>query len=237
MLQFKAFASSSHGNCYLVTADGLPPLLLDAGIPIKRIREHLMQNNLSLTDLAGCCVDHSHGDHSKAVKDLLKAGVDCHMSIATALALNIEAHHRTCVFSDNLMRQIGGWSVMPFNLQHDVPCLGFFIQHGDERLLFIPDTGWLEQRFYGITILAIECNHVEDILSEKIINKHIPSVVGRRVRRNHLSLEVLIEMLKANDLSQCREIHLLHLSDSNSDERRMIREVQAATGVRVYASV
>jgi len=41
-------------------------------------------------------------------------------------------------------------------------------------------------------------------------------------------------MLKANDLSQCREIWLLHLSDGNSDENEMRRRVQEATGIATY---
>jgi len=44
-----------------------------------------------------------------------------------------------------------------------------------------------------------------------------------------------VAMLKANDLSKCREIHLLHLSDGNSDEQLMRQKVEAATGIPTYA--
>jgi len=43
-----------------------------------------------------------------------------------------------------------------------------------------------------------------------------------------------VAMLKANDLSKCREIHLLHLSDGNSDEQLMRQKVEAATGIPTY---
>ena len=38
------------------------------------------------------------------------------------------------------------------------------------------------------------------------------------------------EFLRANDLSKVEEIHLLHLSDGNSDEARFKREIQELTG-------
>jgi hypothetical protein len=100
----------------------------------------------------------------------------------------------------------------------------------------VSDTAYVKNRFVGVTILAIECNNIEEILSRNIVQGNIPAVVGRRVRRNHMNLGRVIDMLKANDLSQCREIWLLHLSDGNSDEARMIREVQEATGVPCYAA-
>jgi len=237
MMHFKPIASSSKGNAYIVEADGVAPLLLEAGIPIRSLREKI---GFNMTGLAGCLVSHEHGDHSKAIKDLLRAGVDCFMSWGTAEALGVMGHHRVYTIGDHTVFEpvkISTWTVKPFLLEHDATSpTGFFIAHGDERLLFIPDTAYVKQRFEGVTIIAIECNHIGDILSNNIIEGHIPAVVGKRVRRNHMSLEQVVAMLKANDLSRCRRIYLLHLSDGNSDERRMVREVQEATGIPTEAA-
>ena len=237
-MNFTPIASSSKGNAYLVESPGAAPILLEAGIPIKQLREKLWSHGVRLSDLAGCLVSHEHSDHSKAVKDLLKAGVDCYMSMGTAEALGVEQHHRVFDISgDDLpfafVDRPFEWNVISFTLEHDAAePLGFFIfSPGGDRLAFIPDTAYVKNRFSGITTLAIECNHVADILSENIQGGNIPAVVGRRVRRNHMSLDSVIGMLKANDLSSCREIWLLHLSDGNSDEAKMIREVQSATGI------
>ena len=46
-----------------------------------------------------------------------------------------------------------------------------------------------------------------------------------RTMKSHMSLENLIEFLKANDLSRVQEIHLLHLSDNNSSIPIIKREV------------
>ncbi|MFA5353160.1 MAG: MBL fold metallo-hydrolase [Thermodesulfovibrionales bacterium] len=234
-MRFTPISSSSKGNAYLVEADGVGPLLLEAGLSIKQLREKICFN---LSGLAGCLVSHEHGDHAKAVKDLLKAGVDCWMSQGTAQAMGLPLHHRLLyLWNQETSVLPGGWRVMPFLLSHDsAEPFGFLIAHGSDRLLFVPDTAYVSNRFSGITIAAVECNHVGDILSENIIGGHVPASVGRRVRRSHMSLETLIEMLKANDLSQCRQIWLLHLSDANSDEARMVKAVQEATGIPTYVA-
>ena len=231
MITFTSIASSSKGNAYLVEAHGAAPLLLEAGLPIKTLREKL---SFGMSGLAGCLVSHEHGDHSKAVKDLLKMGVDCFMSWGTSEALAVSAHHRVHTIADGLRVKVGEWDVLSFSLKHDAAePLGFLIAHGDERLLFITDTEYVAQRFAGVTLAAVECNHNAEKLSENIQRGNIPSVVGHRGRRNHTSLDTVIAMLKANDLSKCRHIYLLHLSDANSDERKMKDEVQKATGIPV----
>jgi phosphoribosyl 1,2-cyclic phosphodiesterase len=234
-MRFIPLASSSKGNAYLLQAEGAQPLLLEAGLPINRLRDKLRENRVSLSDLGGCLVSHEHGDHSKAVNDLLKAGVDIWMSEATAITLGSIGHHRV----QTVFRQafyVGSWWIIPFDLEHDAADpKGFFIGHGDDHLLFIPDTAFVQNRFEGTTIIAIECNNITELVSKNILEGNIPAVVGKRVRRNHMSLENVIVMLKANDLSLCRTIYLMHLSDGNSDERRMIREVQAATGIPTEA--
>jgi phosphoribosyl 1,2-cyclic phosphodiesterase len=231
-MNFKPIGSSSKGNCYLVESEGIAPLILEAGIPIKAIREKL---NFSLSGLAGCLVSHEHGDHSKAAKDLLKAGVDVWTSEETAEALELRSHHRMNILRAGTQESIGEWVVLPFDLHHDVPTHGFLIGAPNfEKLLFIPDTSYIRNRFDGVNIVAIECNYIADRLSQNIQSGAIPKAVGRRVRRNHMSLDTVVGMLKANDLSKCREIWLLHLSDANSDELEMRKRVQEETGVATY---
>ena len=230
-MKFSAIASSSAGNAYLLESEGVDPLLIEAGIPFKKLRNML---GCKLPQLAGCLVSHEHMDHAKAVKDLLRVGIDCYMSEGTARALDVFSHHRIILTS--MSYGLPGWRIKPFDLKHDAAePLGFLVSHETENLLFIPDTGYMKNRFTGVTIISVECNHISDILNERIKSGSVPAVAGRRIRRNHMSLDTLITMLKANDLSMCREIHLLHLSDGSSDEARMIRTVQEATGIPTYA--
>ena len=231
-MNFKPLASSSKGNCYLVESNGAASLLLECGIPIKRIREGL---DFGLSRVAACFVSHEHGDHSKAVPDLLKAGVDVYMLQETAKAVNARDHHRVHTIEHGRQERVGGWTVLPFEVHHDTPSAGFLIVDADgDKLLFVPDTAYLKNRFYGVGIIAVECNYMADILSGNIQRGSLPQVVGHRVRRSHMSLDTVIGLLKANDLSQCREIWLLHLSDGNSNEEQMRRQVQETTGIATF---
>lgn len=232
-MNFEPIASSSKGNCYLIKSEG-HSLLIEAGLSIRHIREALQFN---LSQVEGVLISHAHSDHSKSVKEFLKSGVDVYMSIETAEALEVSQHHRVNLIEAGDMAAVGEWLVLPFDLAHDVPTHGFFIAAPDgEKLLFIPDTAYIRNRFDGINILAIECNNIEEILSGNIISGHMPTSLGHRVRRSHMSLERVISMMKANDLSKCRQIWLLHLSDANSNEELMRRKVQETVGVPVYVA-
>jgi phosphoribosyl 1,2-cyclic phosphodiesterase len=233
-MNFKPLASSSRGNCYLVESDGAASLLLECGIPIKRIREGL---NFGLSRLAACFVSHGHGDHSKAVPDMLKAGVDVYLPREAAEAIGIDTHHRAHIIKGGHQESVDGWTVLPFDLHHDAQAVGFLVADPDgDKLLFVPDTAFVQNRFQGVNLIAVECNYVADILSANIQRGSIPQVVGRRVRRSHMSLDTVIGFLKANDLSRCREIWLLHLSDGNSNEEIMRRRVQEETRIATYTA-
>jgi phosphoribosyl 1,2-cyclic phosphodiesterase len=231
-MEFISIASSSHGNAYLVKSPGVAPLLLECGIPIKKLKESL---SYGLSGLAGCLISHEHMDHAKAVKDLLKAGVDCYMPYQCALALGVENHYRTHQVISDCGFYIERFNILPFALRHDVPTQGFLIQAPDgDSLAFIPDTEYVYNQIKGVTIIAIECNHLSEALSDNIQGGNIPGSVGRRIRHNHMSLETTISMLRANDLSRCRAVYLLHLSDTNSSEELMKTKIQEAIGIPVY---
>jgi len=51
-----------------------------------------------------------------------------------------------------------------------------------------------------------------------------------------MSLNTCKETLLANDLSQVQKIVLIHLSDSNSDERKFKKVIEEATGKIVYVA-
>ena len=80
MIEILPLASGSKGNCYHIT-DGSTPLLLECGIGINNILRNL---KFGVSSLAGCLVSHGHKDHAKAVKDLMKFGIDIYLSQGTA---------------------------------------------------------------------------------------------------------------------------------------------------------
>ena len=231
-MDIRVLASGSAGNCYCVS-DGSTSLLLECGISVKQIRRGL---GFGLTNVAACLVSHEHQDHAKAVADVLRAGVEVYTSPGTIKALGLE-HHRLRPVRAKETFKVGTWTVRAFETQHDAQePLGFLLHSraSNERLLYATDTYYIRYKFPGLTHIMVECNYAADILEANVKRGSVPEVLKKRLLTSHFSLENVKEFLKANDLSQVREIWLLHLSDGNSDEERFKQEVMQLTGKPTY---
>jgi phosphoribosyl 1,2-cyclic phosphodiesterase len=231
MIEIVPLASGSRGNCYHIT-DGSTPLLLECGIGWKEIQRGL---NFRTSQLASCLVSHEHKDHSKAVRDVMKAGIDCYMSQGTAEALGISGH-RLHIIKAKQQFQLGTWTILPFETQHDAAePLGFLmVNQGGDKLLYATDTYYVRYRFKGLTHIMVECNYAADILARNVEAGLVPVTLKKRLLTSHFSLDNVKEFLKANDLSKVQEIWLLHMSDGNSNANRFKREIQAISGKPTY---
>lgn len=227
MIEIKTLASGSSGNAYWIS-DGHTELLLECGIRFRNIQKAL---NFKTSNLSGCLISHEHKDHTKGLKDVLKAGIDCYMSQGTADAEGIE-HHRIKTVQSKQQFTVGTWTILPFDVEHDVnEPLGFLLMNQQgEKLLFATDTYYVKYRFSGLTHIMIECNYSEDVLDNNIAAGIVPEFMSRRLIRSHFSLENVKEFLMANDLSKVQEIHLIHLSNNNADPVGFKREIQELTG-------
>lgn len=233
-MEIRVLASGSSGNAYIVS-DGSTALLLDAGIPMRELRQRC---GFSLHRIAGCLVTHAHMDHAKAVPGLIKAGMDVYTSRGTIDALQVTGHRVHALAALKTVR-IGTWSVLPFEVEHDVPePLGFLCASltTGEKLLYLTDTFYCRYRFQGLTHAMLECNYDTGSLLRSTEEGHTPYELSARLAKSHMSLENLLGMLAANDLSKLKQIYLIHLSSSNSNAELMRREVQRATGAEVYVA-
>jgi phosphoribosyl 1,2-cyclic phosphodiesterase len=231
MIEIKPLASSSAGNCYMVT-DGKTNLMLECGLRFKDIQRGL---NFQMSSIAGCLLSHEHGDHGKSVKDVMKAGIDIYASNGTLGALGISGH-RAIPIESKKQFTIGSWTILPFDVQHDVAePLGFLLSNTvGEKLVFITDSYYCRYKFSGLTHIMLETNYSLRILDENIADGRVPSGMKNRLIKSHFSLENAKDFLRANDLSKVQEIWLLHLSDTNSDEALFKREIQELTGKLVF---
>ena len=231
-MKFTPIASSSAGNAYLVEEDGLAPLLIDPGIRFSALQQAL---NYCTAGLSGCLVSHQHGDHAKSARDLAKRGVPIYTSRECAEALGIDG----AVFHMEHGQATGldGWQVMAWQAVHDVPCLGFTIQApSGDRLMYCTDSAYVPYTFAGLTHIAIGANYSEAILAARVAAGHMDASHGERVLACHMSIERVVEFLRANDLSALREVHLLHLSAGNSNEAEFRMAAQRAAGAPVYVA-
>jgi hypothetical protein len=73
-----------------------------------------------------------------------------------------------------------------------------------------------------------------EALRGNIAQGSIHPALGNRILKNHMSLQTGLGFFKANDMSRVEEIHILHLSETNSNEERFKAEIQKVTGRPVY---
>lgn len=235
MLEFKPLASSSAGCAYhLVCAPH--SLLLDAGLPIKDLRSG---TNYQLAKLDGALITHHHGDHVHGVRDLIAMGVDCYATEATWRILDIPIQNNVHEVRPLQRIMVGKWIVTPFDAVHDAEgTVGYtMISPEGHKCVYLTDSAYARYTFgEGVTHIFIEANFSNEILSKNKSGGEIDGHRARRITSTHMSIDKLIELLRANDLSNLREVWLLHLSDRNSDAEQFKQRVQAATGVPVYVA-
>ena len=227
-------ATGSTGNCYILTA-GNDKLLLDCGVRYKDIQAAL---GFKTKNVAGCLVGHDHGDHTKALNDVLRTGVDCYMTSGTAEAKEATGHRVHRVEAGQVFN-VGNFGVYPFKTEHDaVDPVGYLISYRPtgEKLLYATDTFYLRYQFKNVNYILIECNYCQGIAKTRYTNGDIEKAFYDRLMTSHMSLDRCKEFLAASDLTATRHIVLIHMSEGNSDERRMMREINRQTNIPTTAA-
>ena len=229
-MKFESLASSSSGNAYVVS-DQETHILLECGISHKKLQK---LSGFSLSEFQACLVTHEHKDHAKSVAELISRGMTVYMSQGTAEALETDGAE----LIENMDQfNIGSLDIVPFTTFHDArEPLGFLIKSrvDGDVLAFATDTVNLRYKFPGLNILAIEANYDKAILDRC---EKMPEKVRYRISNSHMEIDTLCDYLRSLDLSQCREIHLLHLSDATSHEGHFINKVARAVppGIEITA--
>ena len=233
-MKLKVLSSGSHGNSYILSSP-TGSLLIEAGIPWKKILQGL---NYDIREVVGCLCTHEHKDHSMAILDVAKSGIDVYTGQGTIDALGLK-HYRLNAVEVKEQFTVGDFTMVSFDTEHDAEDpRGFLVQYipTGERLLFITDTYYSKYRFPGLNYICIECNYIKETLDQNIANGYVDEAMKPRLLQSHFSLEHVKDFLRANDLSQCRKIILLHLSDSNSDAKRMIHEIEDMAGIETVVA-
>lgn len=233
-MRLNVLGSDSNGNCYILQTDK-EALIIEAGVRFSEVKKNL---KWQLSKVVGAVISHEHNDHAKYVRDFVSNGITVLAlpSVFKAKGINSLSFRKDIEPMHGYI--VGGFKVFAMPVCHDVPCLGFIIEHEDMgRMLFVTDTMMLEYRVPGLNHILLEANYAEDILDTKIEAGSVPLSMKPRLIHSHMEIETTKGILRANDLSGVNEIVLIHLSNGNSDERRFVREVQEVSGKPVYAAV
>jgi hypothetical protein len=235
-MKFIPHFSSSSGNLYEVVADNGHRLLIECGVTYKALRTALKYD---LKNIDGCLVTHSHKDHSKAILDILKAGIDVYASAETLQSFDALNKRRAYAVSDKtLINTMPTFQIYCFEVHHDCSgALGFIVLERltGEYLLFATDTAFLHQTFkYPFSIIALECSYQIDILERQVALGEINETVAKRLLNSHMEKANTLTYLRDHcDLSHCREIHLLHCSGDRLNKKQAQAEFQEKLFVEV----
>lgn len=219
--------SNSSGNAYALDAGG-QILLLEAGMKMADVKRAI---NFRLQDVVGCCITHVHGDHAKYATEYARFGVKVYCNEDVCRKKSFP--YGTCTeIVEGKTYHIGSFSITPFDVAHDAPCMGFLVRHKDMGiLLFATDTYKLPVNFKGVDHFLIEANYSDEILKDNVWNGKVDKAQADRIMLSHMSLDYTVKYLLDCDARSARTITLCHLSERNSDPLQFRSVVTASFAV------
>lgn len=228
----KVLGSSSQGNCYILENKN-EALIIEAGVRFIEVKKAL---GFDIRKVSGCLITHQHNDHAKYIKAMVESGFPTLALEEVWTAKGVTGSRAYCIERGKGYR-FGRFKVLPFDACHDVPCVGYLIDHPETgRIMFLTDSCMCEYVFPGLNQVMIECNYSDAKLVEAInAGRTLPSQ-RERLMTSHMELNTCKGFLCANDLTNVANIVLLHLSDNNSDEKHFVSEIERQTGKVVYAA-
>lgn len=219
-LKVVPLSSSSSGNAVLVTGNGRS-ILIDCGIPVRRLKEGLESAGVRLNDVEGILLTHEHDDHIRTVAVVSENyGIPVYASRGTLREVKSRLDLKGGFYFEKMRTfSLAGMEITPFSTPHDaVQPVGYSISAGGLRYTQATDIGYfspeVESKMLRSDIVLIESNHDVDML----INGRYPVSLKERIlsRSGHLSNAGCAEaVLKILD-SGTRNIILGHLSEHNN---------------------
>lgn len=231
MLNIKCFASSSKGNLYLLYNEETK-ILLECGLESKYIKSVLRANGMLITDLNGCLITHFHQDHCMSVEWVMEyiqvySTHELHSKYDDIIAMSLLTPFK-----------IGTIKILPIPIEHGkAENNAFVFMDKDNCIFFGTDFSLMEQNIgnFKFSKVFIECNYDDELLQRALDNednefklKHIRQV------STHMSKENCKLHLRNMDLSQCKEIVLLHPSAFLIGKEKTKQEFEQEFRIKTY---
>lgn len=212
-MRLKCLGSGSSGNCYILENE-TEALVIEAGLPLMEVKRAL---DFNVKKIVGALIGHSHKDHSKYILEYEQAGI----RVFKPYELEFK-----------VTKKFGNFVIRCFDLIHDVPCYGFYIEHPEiGKMIYASDTEYIKYRFKNLDHIICECNY-----SKEFIDNDSPNYA--HVLQGHMSLQTCKEFIKANKSSELRNIILCHISDNNGNPDIFLHEIKevVSSDVNVYVA-
>ena len=217
-LRVTSLASGSSGNALLVQADG-GALLIDCGLPQRRIERHLAHAGLCPADLTAILLTHEHGDHTLSAGPLARRhALPIVANRATADALGgaiAGAELRTLPVGATA--ELGPFQVRSFAVPHDAAApVGYCIRAGAWCVGLAIDLGsWDDTVVAGLRdadLVVIEANHDREKLRVAPYDWAVKQrIFGPRGHLDNVDAGALLARLGAD--GRRRTAWLAHLSE------------------------
>ena len=233
-MRFVSFASSSRGNCTLISYKDTN-ILVDCGISKKRLVENLSKYDLTLSDIDCILLTHSHSDHISGLSKVLEnsnikvTGLrETLVSVSESLEAdgvkinydNFKILRPVNYLNDGMAIRINDIKFLPLKGCHDVPSLYYKFELGDIKVAILTDMGQYNdnvvESLKDVNYLMLECNYDVNML----LNSNRPEILKSRIlgQGGHLSnvecSEIILKI--AND--NLKEVYLSHISDETNSE-------------------
>jgi phosphoribosyl 1,2-cyclic phosphodiesterase len=238
-LRLSVLSSGSSGNAtYMETNSG--GLLVDAGLPPRRIGALLARIGRNLTDVKAVLLTHGHTDHTCGVPSLVRERdmeVFAAPSVGESLGANTVASGESCT--------VGGLTVTFFEVPHDSMTYGVRVSDGGSAVAMATDLGEASvevlRSMRGAEAVVLEANHDPDWLRRGPYSANLKRRISSR--QGHLSNRQAADAAVALAPLGLKDLVLAHLSKTNNSPTRACGTVSGALreaghgGVRVRAAI
>lgn len=217
-----SLGSSSKGNCHIIFDDDGNGIMLDAGINFNGYNYFIDDYNVKTL-----LITHKHNDHIKGIsnKSLLlgKISVIGEKSILDEYKV---PYLNKVPISTEKGHNIANWSILPFEVPHDVENYAYLMQNNKtkHKVLYLTDCGKMEQyTIPDVDTFIVEANYNEEYYNGKELSiKEIRNISDY----GHASVQETIRFLKKNVNHNTKNIFLVHISSSIEEYKMMERIVR-----------
>jgi len=214
-------ASGSEGNSTYVETT-THKILIDLGMNVRYLKTKLEELDISLNEIDTVLISHTHKDHIGALDNFVKKyDANIYMS---KIMYNELANDSVAKTSDNILFfeddfYLDNIKIELIKTSHDTnDSRGFIISEDDKSVVYITDTGYLNQRFFNKlknkNIYLFESNHdVEMLINGKYPKWLKDRVVGPYGHLSNKDASIYLSKIIGNDT---KKIMLMHLSKENN---------------------
>lgn len=214
-----SLASSSKGNCTIVYNEN-EILVVDLGITFKEFAQKLELLKLNIDNVIGAIVTHEHSDHIKGLQTFsrtLNKPIYCHYNSVDGIIRKTKLPLNAFIRFDSNFK-VGSFDISPFEVSHDVFCVGYNIYENSSKVSIVTDLGYttnaVVERLWDSRLVILEANHDEKML----MNGPYPAILKSRIlsKKGHLSnvstAKVVAELAQHN----VKQVLFAHLSEENN---------------------